>query len=121
VVSFTITGTIQTIATKLTVTTPVVLLTATKRTTIVSIIAAEITGNTPTLSIELYDGTTSYYLRFQAAMTANGIVTIDTPFVLNVGWSLRATAGTANRIDIILNHLTADATAVGSFVPNNQR
>ena len=119
--NFSITGNILTIATKLTVSTPVVLLAATKRTTIVSIIAAEITGNTPTLSIELYDGTTSYYLRYQAAMTANGIVTIDTPFVLNAGWSLRATAGTANRINIIVNHLTADATAIGSFVPLNQR
>jgi hypothetical protein len=120
-VSFTIAGNIQTIATKLTTTAATALYTATKRTTIVSIIAAEITGNTPTLSIELYDGSTSYYLRYQAAMTANGIVTIDTPFVLNVGWSLRATAGTADRIDIIVNHLTADATAVGSFVPLNQR
>jgi hypothetical protein len=95
VVSFTITGNIQTIATKLTATTVTSLLLATKRTTVVSIIAAEVTGNTPTLSLELYDGTTSYYLRFQAAMTANGIVTIDTPFVLNTGWSLRATARTA--------------------------
>ena len=119
--SFTITGSIQTIATKLTVTTPVTLITASKRTTIVSVIAAEITGNTPTLTIELYDGSTSYYLRYQAAMTANGIVTIENPFVLNVGWSLRATAGTANRIDIIVNHLTSDATAQGSFVPLNQR
>lgn len=119
--SFTITGNIQTIATKLTTTSVTSLYAATKRTTIVSIIAAEITGNTPTLTIELYDGSTSYYLRYQAAMTANGIVTIDTPFVLNTGWSLRATAGTANRIDIVVNHLTADANAVGNFVPLNQR
>jgi len=120
-VSFTLTGNIQTIATKLTTTNVTALYTATKRTTIVSLIAAEITGNTPTLTLELYNGTTSYYLRYQAAMTANGIVTIDTPFVLNTGWSLRATAGTADRIDIVVNHLTSDAAAVGSFMPMNQR
>jgi len=114
-------GSILTQATKLTTTGVTNLLSADKRTTILSIIAAEITGNTPTLTLELYDGTTSYYLRFAAAMTANQVLILDSPFVLNTGWKLRATAGTANRIDCFVNYVPPDATALGTFVPLGQK
>lgn len=120
--SFTIAGNIQTVPTKLTATTVTTIFTATKRTTIVSIIATEIAGSTPALTLELYNGTTSYYLRKSKAMTAGETFILDAPFVLAANWSLRATASAANQIDIFVNHLTSDATALGNqFTPLGQR
>lgn len=60
----------------------------------------EISGNTPTLTLEVYDGTTSYYLMNAKPMTA--LQTLEWEDIpLEPDWKLRATAGTANRIDVI--------------------
>lgn len=61
----------------------------------------EITGGTPTLQVEIYDGTTSYYLRHALAMTANQTYIFEAGIALNKGDFLRVTAGTANQIDVI--------------------
>jgi hypothetical protein len=63
-----------------------------------------ITTNTPTLTVEIYDGTTSYYLRFALAMSAKETVLFgnsDRGFLLNKGSFLRVAAGTANEIDVV--------------------
>lgn len=110
---YTITGaTLSTKATKLTTTSVTDIYTATKRTTILSVVASEIAGATPDFSLELYDGTTSYYIYSTKAMTADTPIIFNEPFVLNNGWKLRATAGTANQIDILVTYAEPDATAM---------
>lgn len=114
--SFTLTGgSILTKATKLTVATPVTLYAASKRTVIVSIIATEIAGSGPTLTLELWDGTTSYYLRNALALTAKQSLVFNEPFAIQSGWELRATAGTANQIDCLVTYMSPDATALGTW------
>lgn len=114
--SFTLTGgSILTKAVKLTVTTPVTLYAASKRTVIVGIEANEITGNTPALTLELWDGTTSYYLRNAKPMTAREEYSRDKPFALQSGWELRATASAANQIDCLVTYMSPDATALGTW------
>lgn len=61
----------------------------------------EIANSTPTLTIELFDGTTSTYLRFQKAMTAKETFIFDSGIWLNPATFLRVTAGTANQIDVV--------------------
>jgi len=114
--SFTLTGgSILTKATKLTTTSATVLYggSGIKRTVILSVIATEIAGATPTLTLELFDGTTSYYLRNALAMTAKQTLIFNEPLALQSGWSLRATAGTANQIDCFVTYMSPDATALG--------
>ena len=60
----------------------------------------EIAGRTPTLSIELYDGTTSVYLRNSKAMLANEEVLRTQGLALNAGQYLRVTASVANQVDV---------------------
>jgi hypothetical protein len=114
--SFTLTGgSILTKATKLTTTSATALYTAQKRTVILSIVATEITGNTPALTLELYDATTSYYLRNALAMTAKQTLIFNEPLTINAGWSIRATAGAANQIDCLITFMSPDATALGTW------
>lgn len=122
--SFTITGgSIQSKAVKLTTTAATDLLAPDKRTVILSILASEITGATPALTLELYDtqSAVSYFLRAQKPTTARELVVLESPFVLLGGWKLRATASTANQIDVLVNYLAPDATALGTFTPLSQR
>ena len=58
---------------------------------------AEVAGSTPTLTIDLYDGSTAYKIRVKA-MTAGEVYTDTAPILLEPGWSLRVTAGSANQI-----------------------
>ena len=90
---------------------------------LLSIIAVEIAGATPTLTLDIYDGTTTYYLQNAVAMTARQRLQIDILVPLKVGEELRATASAANQIDIHVTYSPRDATALGggSFVPLNQR
>ena len=90
---------------------------------LVSIVAVEIAGSTPTLTLDIFDGTTTYYLQNAVAMTARQRLQIDLLVPLKVGEKLRATASAANQIDIHVTYSPRDATAVGagSFVPMNQR
>lgn len=72
------------------------------RCTVKKVYVTEISGNTPTFSLEVYDtvNSTSYYLQNTKPMTARQTLEWgDIP--LPKGWKLRATAGTANRIDVI--------------------
>ena len=65
-----------------------------------AITATENSGGTPTLSIEKYDGTNTYYIRRAVAMTAGTQVIYNEPFLLPTGWSIRLTSGdAAGRID----------------------
>ena len=74
--------------------------TATGATWIRSITATENNGGTPTLSIEKYDGTNTYFIRRAVAMTAGGQVVYNEPFLLPAGWAIRLTSGDASgRID----------------------
>ena len=89
-------------AQKLTDTSVTDIVAETKRCLVKKVYVTEISGNTPTFSLEVYDVTnaTSYYLMNTKPMTARQTLEWgDIP--LNKGWKLRATAGTANRIDVI--------------------
>lgn len=89
---------------------------------LLSIIAIEIAGATPTLTLDIFDGTTTYYLQNAVAMTARQRLQIDILVPLKVGEKLRATASAANQIDIHITYSPRDATALGgNFVPLNQR
>jgi hypothetical protein len=90
---------------------------------ILSIIAVEIAGATPTLTLDIYDGTTTYYLQNAVAMTAKQRLLIDLLVPLKVGEKLRATASAADQIDVHITYSPRDATsqAGGTFIPLNQR
>jgi hypothetical protein len=73
-----------------------------KRCLVKKVYVTEISGNTPWFSLEVYDtsNTTSYYLMCQKPMTARQTIEWgDIP--LNMTQKLRATAQTANRIDVV--------------------
>jgi hypothetical protein len=72
----------------------------TNRCMVKKVFVTEITGNTPNFSLEVYDGTTSYYLQNTKPMTARQTLEWE-DIPLEPGWKLRATAGTADRIDVI--------------------
>lgn len=112
--SYTLTGgVILTKATKLTTTGATDLYVASKRTVILSIVCTEIAAATPALTLALFDGTTSYYLRNAFAMTAKQTFIFNEPFALQSGWTLRATAGAANQVDCLVTYMSPDATALG--------
>jgi hypothetical protein len=73
----------------------------TNRCLVKKVFATEIASSTATLTLEVYDGTTSYYFVKAKAMTALQTLVFEVDFLLNPGWKLRATAGTADKIDII--------------------
>lgn len=75
-----------------------------------SITCVEVGGNTPNLTVESYDGTTSYYRRNAKAMTAKEEVTIP-------GWRLdnnevlRVTSSHASGlVHVFVNYFNPDAT-----------
>lgn len=72
-------------------------------TSVVWFACTEITGGTPTLTIEVYDAstTTSYYLRNAKAVTAKETVFFEAGIVLNPNEFLRITASAANQIDVV--------------------
>jgi hypothetical protein len=114
--SFTLTGgSILTKPTKLTATTATVLYAAEKRTVILSIIAVEVAGATPALTLDLFDGTTAYRLRNAFAMAAKETFIFNEPITLNSGWSLRATASAADQIECFATFMSPDATALGTW------
>lgn len=85
-------GAIVTNRVKLTGNTVTTIFAATQRTTILGIIATENNGGTPNLSLEVYDGTNSFYLRKAVAMVAGTAVIFNEPFELQAGYSIRATS-----------------------------
>jgi len=118
--SFTVSGGLLSKPVKLTGNSVTEILVATKRTTILSVICAEIGAATPNLTVELYDttNTTSYYLRFALAMTAKQVVVLNDEFVLPQGWKLRVTSSNASgQVDVLVNYLNPDATSLGGAGP----
>lgn len=116
--SFTLTGgSILTKPTILTTTGATVLYggSGTKRTVILSVVAVEVAAATPTLTLDLFDGTTAYRLRNALAMTAKQTFIFNEPIVLPVNWSLRATADTPNQIECFVTFMSPDATALGTW------
>lgn len=112
--SFTLTGgSILTEPVALTVLTAVPLYVAKKRTVILSIIAVEVAGATPALTLDITNGTSTYRLRKAVAMTAGQTFIFNEPFALQGGWSLRATAGAINQIECFVTYMSPDATALG--------
>lgn len=66
---------------------------------IAKIHAANISGSAATIDIEVFDGTTSFYLEKGRSVDANKSFEIRDD-VLQVGHSLRVKAGTSNAFDV---------------------
>lgn len=60
-----------------------------------------ITTNTPALTIALYDGSTTTYLRNALAMSTKERVVFDYPIPLPPGTYLRIASSAGNEIDVI--------------------
>lgn len=69
----------------------------------------EVTGATPTVILDIYNGSTAYKIRGTLAMTAHTPWTDANPIQLENGETLRATASAADQV-----HATVTYT-----VPNN--
>lgn len=84
---------------------------------VLSIACHEIGGNTPNLTIEVYDPkapATSYYRRNAVAMAARQIVETDLPFTVPNGWELRVTSSHASGlVDVWVSYVVADAQRRG--------
>lgn len=108
-------GNLQTKYTKLTTTSATTILDGGQSgATAVAIYACEISGNTPTLSIDRYDGTTATYVRPPSKpLAAREEVTKEVIIILKAGELLRATASAANQVDVIVTYSPRDATAKG--------
>jgi hypothetical protein len=117
--TITINGLLLTKATKLTGSSPTTVFTAKSRATLISIICTEIAGATPSLTIEVFDGTSSFYLRKLAPMTARQTFVFNEPIALNAGQELRVTASAANQIDCFVAYMPNSPTG-GTFMPTNQ-
>jgi hypothetical protein len=85
---------------KLTSTTVTDIVSETNRCLVKKVYACEIAGGVSAFTLEVYDGTTSYYLMNAKPMTARQTLEWD-DIPLEPGWKLRATAGIANNIDVI--------------------
>jgi hypothetical protein len=98
--------------TQLTDNTATVIFTATKRTTITSIIATETNGGTQTLSIYVTKAAGDRYLRRERAATARETAVFDQVFTLDNGDVLKATSSSNSRyFDIMVTYLAPDALA----------
>lgn len=85
---------------KLTTTAVTDIVAETNRCLIKKVYVTEIAGGVSALSLEVYDGTTSFYLMNTKPMTARQTLEWD-DIPLEAGWKLRATASIANNIDVI--------------------
>jgi len=110
-------GNLQTKYTKLTTTSATTVLDGGQSgATAVAIYACEISGNTPTLSIDRFDGTTATFVRPVKALASKEEVTKEVLLVLKAGELLRATASAANQVDVIVTYSPRDATAKGGVM-----
>jgi hypothetical protein len=85
---------------KLTGTSVTDIVSETNKCIIKKVYACEIAGGVAAFSLEVYDGTTSYYLMRSKPMTARQTLEWD-DIPLEPGWKLRATASIADNIDVI--------------------
>lgn len=106
-----VSGPLSTLPTKLTGTTATDLYEANKRTTIDNVIVANTDASNSTFSLEMFDGTNSYYLYNSFAINSHTRERFDGPIVLPSGWKLRATAGHANRLTVFVTYMEPDASA----------
>lgn len=110
--AFTVSGQPLTKYAKLTDNTETTLLTASKRTTIVSMGFTETAGGTPTLAVWRSDGTTDHHLRSALAVTARQRVLLDEVFALNAGDTIKAQSSDASGdFDVMITYLVPDAQA----------
>ena len=72
----------------------------TNRCLVKKVYACEIAGGVASFTLEVYDGTTSYYLMRTKPMTARQTLEWE-DIPLEPGWKLRATASIADNIDVI--------------------
>ena len=72
----------------------------TNRCLVKKVYACEIAGGVASFSLEVYDGTTSYYVMRSKPMTARQTLEWE-DIPLEPGWKLRATASIADNIDVI--------------------
>lgn len=95
-------GTVEGFGFKITVNTPVVIAgSADFHIRVPWFQVTEIAGGVATLTIDLYDGTTAYFLRNALAMTAKGTYLFEAGIWLNRGWFLRVTTSLANQADVV--------------------
>jgi hypothetical protein len=94
-------------------TSPVVVLDKGKSTLVASVVIAEVSGGTPNVTIEVWDGTASLYRVSQRAMTARGTVTDAEPLQLANDEKLRVTTS-AGTVHVFVNYFTADANNRGN-------
>lgn len=69
-----------------------------------SIYVAEASGNVTTVVVDIFDGTTAYKLTGLRSLAANGDLQLQVEQQIETGWSVRATAGTANRLHTHVTH-----------------
>lgn len=97
-------GAIDRIRTKLNSTSPVdVAGSADRPTPVMWFQCTEISGNTPNLTIAIYNATTTstYYLRNAKAMTAKEEILFEAGIRLEKNEFLRITASAANQVDVV--------------------
>lgn len=108
-------GAIVTTRVKLSGNSVTALFAATSRTTILSIIATENNGGTPTLTLDVYDGTNSFALRHAVAMVAGTAAIFSEPFELQAGYSIRATSSDASgHVDCHVSYINPVAARGGA-------
>jgi len=95
--------------TKITGTDPVDIFDHKTRAGILSVIVTELAGATPSLTLEVFDGTTSYYLRYQKVMSAKETFVFNEPLGLDPDQRLRATIS-AGAVDVCVVYLNPDQT-----------
>lgn len=80
--------------------------------TVVRIIATELAGATPALTLEVFnlETLTSYYLRFEKPMVAKEEYMRDELLPIRANEQLRARASTANQIDVLAAYIPGDRT-----------
>lgn len=87
-------------AKKLTSTNVTDIVAETNRCTVKKLYICEIAGGVAAVTVEVYDGTTSYYLMKSKPMTARQTLEFgDIP--LEAGWKIRVTASIADNIDVV--------------------
>lgn len=94
---------------KITGTDAVTVLAAGKGVALVNLTVANLTGNTPNLTVAIYDGTSRYYLAYQVAMTGKGRVEFTLGYPLDRTASVEVTIS-ADSVDVY-----------GAYITNSQQ
>ena len=71
--------------------------------------ACEVSGNTPTVILDIFRGGVAYKIRGTLAMTANTPYTDRDVIQLEAGELLRATASAANQVHVTASYTTPSA------------